>query len=257
MTHRYGRHGNKAWLHWRKRHFRKTAPAIVPQIVVLNVPLDFLARIRKVIIIMDDGTSISAETSTGQLPSPSSRIIDVITDKVPALPTNHASSPEDLFLLAAVLHGRRDAKNDFQKKINPYEGGPNVKAAEDHAIMAYTTHLGATGLGEKEYEQFQDAFLDLFTNEYKKRISQLSISYGADTKELQDLLVFARTDKARDQGTPSAYADERAILRAYISLLPDAPTHQSGVEEILPLLHSRRMEAYQKFYAEFEPKEED
>ncbi|HTK10988.1 MAG TPA: hypothetical protein VL485_27695 [Ktedonobacteraceae bacterium] len=202
--------------------------------------------------MMDDGTSISTETSTGQLPSPP-HVIDVITNEVPALSTNHASCPEDLFLLAAVLHARRDAKNDFQQKINPYAGEPNVKAAEAHAIMAYTLHLGAIGLGEKEYEQFQDAFLDLFTCEYKKHISQLSIDCGADTRELQELLVFARTDKAGDQGTPSTYADERALLRAYLSLLPDAPTHQSAVEEFLPHLHNRHVEAYQKFYAAFEP----
>src|SRR6059036_3678910 len=66
MKHRYGRHGTKAWLRWRNRHFRRTHLTFSPQIAILNVPLEFRSQIRKVTIIMADGTQWVAENNIQQ-----------------------------------------------------------------------------------------------------------------------------------------------------------------------------------------------
>ncbi|QBD82819.1 hypothetical protein EPA93_45405 [Ktedonosporobacter rubrisoli] len=66
--HRYGRHGTRAWLRWRNRHFRGThLVASSPRIVVFNVPVDFLARIQKVVLVMQDGSRFEVENNVSLL----------------------------------------------------------------------------------------------------------------------------------------------------------------------------------------------
>ena len=255
MTHRYGRHGTKAWLRWRKRHLRRNALTFVPQVAVLNVPLDFLARIRKVTIVMEDGRTIEAGTETGQLVN--SPVVDAETDEHGAILLEDTQGPKYEFLSSARILARRHAGKVFNDAKNPYIVPPNLEAAEDRAETMYPTTLGRVSHDEKDYENWaRDLFIEEYIDTYQAEIAELSTKHEADSKELQDLLVFARTDKTKDKGTRSQYADNRAVIQAYRSLLPDTPNQEGVVEGILPLLPTI-IAKYQKFYDEFQPKEED
>lgn len=256
MTHRYGRHGTKAWLRWRNRHFSRTSLMFSPQVAILNVPLEFLSKIRKVTIIMADGSQVDVEANTQQetdteqlLASP---IVDADEERY-SLP-EPSKSPKEIYLHEASEVAGDLARYDFKIKVNPYKAKPDIKAARVRAESTYSGFVGSNmhkELGASRLDAY-DSFVEEVKRTYPEKIHQLSVAMGVDSDELKQLLVAAREDKS----TPKEYRTDRAVIRAYISLLPNVPVDQESVEEILPRVRARA-ELYQKFYEEFEPKEED
>ena len=103
--HRYGRHGTRAWLRWRNRHFRRThlvAPS--PRIVVLNVPADFLARIQKVVLVMQDGSRFEVENKVSQLEQNG----------------QNTPSADERFLEFASGLGKLSAEKDYEALDDPF-----------------------------------------------------------------------------------------------------------------------------------------
>jgi len=250
MTHRYGRHGNSAWLRWRQKRFRHTALTLVPHVAVLNVPLEFLRRIRKVTLLMADGTEQSVHLADF-LPSPT---VDADMDeKAGAILGGSLQSPRDRFFYAAKDTAREQAKKTYRSVINPYTTKPSTKEARSVAAAMYYAIENASSVLGWSSSETQEHFLDELRKEYCTEIEQIGVLNGVESLALQELLILARTDKVGDNGIPSLYAQERATIRAYTSFLSEG----AEMAAILPLLR-KRTEVYQRFYEEFEPaKEED
>lgn len=251
MTHRYGRHGNKAWLRWRKKRFRQPSLTLVPQMAVLHVPLEFLNRIRKVTIFMNDGTEETVEITAHPLPSP-------IVDADPAKRVNgsgRAQSPEEKFFAVAKEIAGEQAERTFRSIVDPYNAKLRVQEAR---ALAQSIYYGNDSLQQQwNLSEAQEQFLREFRGAYGEKLSQLSRAYEAPTEEIQQLLVFARTDKIADESTSATYAQDRAFARAYISLFSAISLRQEDIREDVLSDLRKRTGLYQKFYEEFEPAQEE
>jgi hypothetical protein len=250
MTHHYGRHGNKAWLRWREKRFRRVSLALAPQMAVLHVPLEFLSRIRKVTILMSDGTEEIVQVTTDLLPPP---IVDAVTEKrLNGL--GQVQSPQDKFYAAAKETAREQAKRIFSGTIDPYNTKPDVRDARTLAQIIYYGNDNLQLAQQWRFTEAQEHFIREFRSEFEICLYQLSIEYEAPTEETQQLLVFARTDKLAD----GSYKQDRALARAYISLFSLTSLGQEDINEHVLSDLRKRVGLYQKFYDEFEPaKEED
>lgn len=251
MTHRYGRHGNKAWLHWRKKRFRRPSLTLAPHVAVLHVPLEFLSRIRKVTIFMSDGTEETVEITTNPLPPP---VVDA--DPIKRLNgSGSAQSPQDRFFAVAKEIAGEQAQRTFRSIVDPYHAKLRV---QDARALAQSIYYGNDSL-QKQWglSEAQEQFLHEFRVAYGERLSQLSIAYEAPTEETQQLLVFARTDKIADEGASPTPAQDRAFARAYISLFSDISLRQEDIREDVLSDLRKRTGLYQKFYEEFEPAQEE
>ncbi len=169
-------------------------------------------------------------------------------------------TPQDKFYTAARNIAKDQAKSIFSGTRNPYREKPNMPEVKALARSLYYAY----GLDQLQFAQSlslheaQENFISEFKETYPKMLSQLSIEYDAPTEETQQLLVAARTDQENDRGDLQWNAQERAIVRAFVSLSSDKIPHQEDVNEKLPSELPARIGLYQKFYDEFEPaKEED
>ncbi len=255
MTHRYGRHGSKAWLRWRKKRFRRISLTPSPQVAILHVPLEFLSRIRKVTILMSDGTEETVQVTTDPLPPP---IVDADSEERGVALPGQIQNPQDRFYDVAKEIARDQAERTFRSTVDPYSAKPDVQEARRLAQSIYYGNDNLQLAQNWRLNEAQEHFLHEFKTEYRERLSKLSREYEATTEETQQLLVFARTDKVADSSALSPYAQDRAIARASVSLFSNTSLRQEDInEEVLSDLR-KRIGLYQKFYDEFEPaKEED
>lgn len=247
MIHRYGRHGNKAWLRWRKKRLRRTSLIPTPQIVVLNVPLDFLRRIRKVTILMEDGQEKIFEPN-GEQSSPDA--VEANTDKIRAIAQDGTQRAREALLSAAEAAAVIQAESAFRDLINPYQAKPDLKRAEGALILTFSMYKGMVGWSLNDVRK---DFYDEFVTKHSDAISNLSNGTGANSPALQKLLVLARTDKISDRREPSPYSDYRPTLRAYENLALEVGR---DIDKILPNLKDR-IDMFQKFYKEYEPEKEE
>jgi hypothetical protein len=218
---------------------------------MLHVPLEFLSRIRKVIILMDDGTALGVDITSDPLPSPT---VDADTEKLGVPMIEQIPSPLEEFHATAKANALYEAEIAFRDRVDPYNTKPDVNEATRIARSHYSPmkfsqlNLGAAVKG----------FIEVFEAEHKRCLDQLSVKRGADTEETRKLLVFARTDKRDDDGIVPEYADDRALIRASISLCSNSFARQENINEKVFVDLPERAKLYQKFYDEFEPaKEED
>lgn len=258
MTHRYGRHGAKAWLRWRSKHFCRTHLTFSPQVAVFNVPLEFLSRVRKVTIIMDDDTRIDFEqpdisqgTNTEALPPGS--IVDA--DKGAPRLLEQSLTPKDRFLWDARSLAGLFAEEPFKNMINPYEVRlPEREIKRSQAWLAYTCHNANREL-EKAFGSVPAA-CDAFVEEVKQALDD-EIDRRAEitdrSHELRALFVSAREDKAKAKAL--GYDHNLVNARACISLLSGTLVDQRLAPEISFLIPDR-VEFYRKSFDEFEPAKE-
>jgi hypothetical protein len=253
MSHRYGRHGNKAWLHWRQKRFRRPTLTLAPQVAVLHVPLEFLSRIRKVTIFMSDGTEETVEITTNPLSPP---IVDA--DPIKRLNGSEpAQSPQDRFFAVAKEIAEEQAQRTFRSTVDPYHAKLHVQEARALVQSIYYGNDNIRLAQQWSLSEAQEQFLREFRAAYGERLFQLSIAYEAPTEETQQLLVFARTDKIADESASPTYAQDRAFARAYISLFSDISLRQEDIREDVLSDLRKRTGLYQKFYEEFEPAQEE
>ena len=135
MTHRYGRHGNKAWLRWRKKRFHNTSPMHPPHVAVLQIPLEFLSRIRKVTILMTDGTEQRVELQTNN--ALSSPIVDATVQKGISVLPELIQNPQDKFFIAAREIAQMQAKRIFYGTVDPYHEKPGSAEAQSAVSSIY------------------------------------------------------------------------------------------------------------------------
>lgn len=250
MIHRYGRHGNKAWLRWRKKRLRRTSLIPTPQIVVLNVPLDFLRRIRKVTILMEDGQNVDVNITTGQLPAPT---VDSTLEKRSAVLTEGVERARaNIFDLAKII-AIKQASKAFDTKINPYQTIPNQAEASGILMATFYSGVGLSTITGWSFNEAEESFLDRLQTEYSNAIGDISSKKGANTQALQDLLVSARKDNVEDNGEPPSYAEHRKTIQAYRSLLAGGVNDSKEIYESI----QERAALYRKFYDEFKPKKEE
>lgn len=257
MAHRYGRHGKKAWLRWRQTRFRHTALTSVPQVAVLNVPLEFLRRIRKVTILMNDGTEESLEPANFFVTPSVDADKKNETRDIGAL--EQLQDPRERYFAATRTLANNRVEESFRSAVNPYRAELDKYDAKERAVDYYfICRMDALRLGPEQELAAQNAFVKKLQEEYEMRLDQVSAEYGVTTEGTRQLLIFARTDKTANGSNSPAYASDRAVARASLSLFSDRPLRQEEMSEKVLETLRERIVLYQKVYEEFEPaKEED
>jgi hypothetical protein len=231
-----------------------------PQVAILNVPLEFLSRVRKVTIIMDDNSSIelerqdiSSEADTENLPA----VDATIKERQPLL----EQSPCDMYLQDAHDLARVFAADALKKMVDPYKRKFSGDIKSNQAWNSYTNRNGNRAL-ERTFGSVSaacDAFFEEVKRAFYKEIDQHAAIEGED-KALRALFVSAREDKARclestDSPAVSTFDENLATVRACISLLSGELVSQelaTGVSLKIP----ERVAFYRKAYDEFEPPKE-
>jgi hypothetical protein len=222
--HRYGRHGAKAWLRWRNKRFHKMHLVTSPRIVVFNMPLEFLTRIQKVVIVMQDGSQLEVEKNVSQAQFNGQSTL----------------SSDERYLRNASRLGQLRAEQDYSTLIDPYE--PNYRS--DTQGKAYELYFDMEAHGDQftrwdSEAEAVTAYLDQFDIARFQRLDELT---GATTKGTRELVVAAAKDQkkggnASPEDTPHGV---RAIIRAYRSLMADGHVFPEELpDEDMLLIQSR------------------
>jgi hypothetical protein len=229
--HRYGRYGEKAWLRWRNKRFRKMHLVPSPRIVVLNMPLEFLSRIQKVVIVMQDGSQLEVEKNVSQA----------------QLNGQSALSPEERYLRDASRRGQLRAEEDYPTLDDPYS--PNYRS--DNRAKAYDIYFSMEAHGDQftQWNSEKDAvtaYLGQFDIARFQRLDELT---GANTKGARELVVAAAKDQAKESSATPEYAPGiRAIIRAYHSLIADEQVFSEELSDEEMLFIRDRAALYHKRY---------
>lgn len=180
MSHRYGRHGPRAWLRWRKRHHRmSTLPVLVqPEIRVIRVRIPFGIAERIIYIIMSNNGDFIA--TSGEDPRDSDpRSLQPYSSSIPSLPdTEHrtpvVSTADNELRESARIAAGRDLRSfsrarDLGKGVS-IDSKLLIARSEDLADQELTgyrsRHLSITST---EY----DRLLDVYTKAYMDRVREV------------------------------------------------------------------------------------
>ena len=173
MSHRYGRHGPRAWLRWRKRHSRTSVlPAPVQaetRVIHVRIPIGISVE-RIILIIMENKEGSEAKTND-------QRIVD--GQVVPFSPSSHAlSDPETERRTQSVSLNDREIVNMAEQKA---EEDAYFLTSSRHPYGVYIQKGGVRDRSQQfafeDMRDFQRGALD--SNERKRLRQVYSDSYLA------------------------------------------------------------------------------
>jgi hypothetical protein len=174
--HRYGRHGTRAWLRWRNRHFcRAHLVAPSPRVVVLNVQVEFLARIQKVVLVMQDGSRFEMENNVSQLEQNGQNI-----------PQNTPSADER-FLEFAFGLGKLSAEKDYEALDDPFTSRSSTQSEIEYEAHKLYLSMLAHGDSFTAWSNAQEAIAEYLRRFDMARLKRLEELSGATTRGTQRL----------------------------------------------------------------------
>jgi hypothetical protein len=190
---------------------------------MLNVPLEFLSRIQKVVIVMQDGTRFEVEKNMSQI-----------------LPNGqNAPNADERYLENASSQAKRRAEKALEKLDNPFTVPGDLSDIEDAAYKLYydMVALGCQFTAWNTAEDAVAAYLKRFNETYSKHLKEIS---GATTLGIQALIVAANKDRKKGENASSEHNHNiRAIIWGYRSLVIDKQISDDLTDEEILLVQDR------------------
>jgi hypothetical protein len=185
MDHRYGRHGGRAWLKWRKKHYHETrnTPVSAPPVTVIYVHAPISTE--RIIFIVTAQENFDREKISRDLQNIGGGIAQppyIISDQPPEEPDDHLP---DILRAQAALAAQTKALEDIDHDPERLPTKESLRlAANKSALMVVSQYIRDNENASKDYPQLVRGFIKVFLDAYDKDLAQ---------KRIEGMLLDERT----------------------------------------------------------------
>jgi len=200
MSHRYGRHGPRAWVRWHKRHqYVSTLPALVtpmqPEIRVIRVRIPIGISSERIIYIIMSNNGDFVATSEGDPRDGDSRSLQHYSSSVPSLPETGSRS-------SAVSVAEKETRSSAES-VADTELRESAKIAAGRDLRSFTRMIDdgkmvyvnrklldgrSEDLADQKLEEYIKRYPNITSEEYDRLVSVYRKAYmGRITNDIGEI----------------------------------------------------------------------
>jgi hypothetical protein len=186
MDHRYGRHGSRAWLRWRKRHYFHPATSLVPVVQPVVIHVYIPITVERIIIIVSQPEGFEAPEDRRVVPSTSMNIQYPSGKDTGEI--QRVTAPKLIPLLQR--RAERSATDDIEDLKSLAESGKYILIHRERIVRKGRKHA-RHDISNDQLDQLDETIsyedlLQIYQHAYERKIDESIAQLGDQVTEITD-----------------------------------------------------------------------